>query len=128
MDGIDEKEDQFIEEILTKFLVGTEATFLDEVNLMLMVMALSNRLVSQVDLINFKMFNMSTVQQSLVKFINSSQVNSFEFFDKKNDERVQIIRKQIIQQKDNLHTVQSIMNKVKNLVQKNEQVLTNYEE
>lgn len=62
MEGIDEKEDKFVTEILTKFLVGTEATFLDEVNLMLMVMALSNRLVSQVDLENFKMFNMSTVQ------------------------------------------------------------------
>ena len=96
MDGIDPNEDRIVGEILEKFLVGTEATFLEEVNLMLMVKALSNRLIIN-DLENFEMFNMNTLQMSLIKFINASQVNSFEFFDKKNDVRVQNIRTKIIQ-------------------------------
>ena len=127
MEGIDENEDDFVESVLDMFKVGTEATFTDEVNLMLMVKALSNRIIIN-DLENFKMFSMETVQQSLIKFINSSQVNSFEFFDNKNNERVQAIKQQIIDQKNNLTEVQSIMDDVKALVQKNEQVLTNYEE
>ena len=127
MEGVDHDEDEFVESVLDMFKVGTEATFTDEVNLMLMVKALSNRIIIN-DLENFKMFSMETVQQSLIKFINSSQVNSFEFFDNKNNERVQAIKQQIIDQKNNLTEVQSIMDDVKALVQKNEQVLTNYEE
>ena len=58
-----------IEEILTKFLVGTEATFLEDVNILLMVKALSAK-ISVDDLKSLRMFDLNTIQDSLVKFIN----------------------------------------------------------
>ena len=61
MEGIEPDEDEFVESVLDMFKVGTEATFTDEVNLMLMVKALSNRIIIN-DLENFKMFSMETVQ------------------------------------------------------------------
>jgi hypothetical protein len=58
-----------IEKILTKFLVGTEATFLEDVNILLMVKALSAK-ISVDDLKSLRMFDLNTIQDSLVKFIN----------------------------------------------------------
>jgi len=72
LEGDEKLEDEFVESVLEKFLVGTESTIMDEVNLMLMIKALANRLVTNTDLENFKMFNMNTVQQSLIKYINAS--------------------------------------------------------
>ena len=60
-----------IEKILTKFLVGTEATFLEDVNILLMVKALSAK-ISVDDLKSLRMFDLNTIQDSLVKFINQS--------------------------------------------------------
>ena len=67
--GINKEEDDMIEKILTKFLVGTEATFLEDVNILLMVKALSAK-ISVDDLKSLRMFDLNTIQDSLVKFIN----------------------------------------------------------
>jgi hypothetical protein len=58
-----------IYEILSKFLVGTEATFLEDVNILLIVKALSAK-ISIDDLKTLRMFHLNTIQDSLIKFIN----------------------------------------------------------
>ena len=55
--------------ILNKFLVGTEATFLEDVNILLIVKALSAKISSE-DLKTLRMFHLNTIQDSLIKFIN----------------------------------------------------------
>jgi len=49
-----------IEEILNKFLVGTEATFLEDINILLIVKALSAK-ISIDDLKTLRMFHMNTI-------------------------------------------------------------------
>jgi len=55
-------------------------------------------------------------------------VNSFEFFDLKNRDRVSIVRELIMSQKENLDKVEGIMLNVKDRVQKNEDILIEFSE
>ena len=55
-------------------------------------------------------------------------MNSFEFFDLKNRDRVSIVRELIMSQKENLDKVEGIMLNVKDRVQKNEDILIEFSE
>jgi hypothetical protein len=120
-------EDAFVGEILSKFLIGTESSFLDSINICLMLKAIPNKIVD----INFKdllKFNFAILQNSLIAFINADQVNAFDYFDLKNRDRVQKIKQCILEQKDDLSEVQEIMNRFKDTVQQNEAILENFQE
>ena len=74
------------------------------------------------------MFNWVKFQESLLAFQNQEQVESFEYYDKKNRARVQEIRTCIIEQKDNLETVIDTMTAVKEEVLEHEDTLIDYEQ
>lgn len=60
MQGINTDEDEMIQVILKKFLVVTDATFLEDINILLVVKALSAKITID-DLKTLRMFNMHTI-------------------------------------------------------------------
>lgn len=88
--------DKCVETFLEKFLIGSDkSTFLDNIDIVLMLRALP------IPIVNFnmeqaKLFNFSILQSAIIAFLNQDIVNSFEFFDVKNRDRVQIVRDLII--------------------------------
>jgi hypothetical protein len=60
LQGINTDEDEMIQVILKKFLVVTDATFLEDINILLVVKALSAKITID-DLKTLRMFNMHTI-------------------------------------------------------------------
>lgn len=108
-----------MEQLLEKFLIGSESSFLDTINITLMLKALPLPVV-EYNLKQMLLFNFAILQNSLVAFINADQVAAFEYFDELSKDRVQKIRTCIMEQKDDLNKVQSLMNDIKDNVQKND--------
>jgi hypothetical protein len=75
-DGKEEKleypkdECDLVEEILTKFMIGSDSVFLDTVNLVLMLRALPNKIVA-FNLKTSMLFNFANLQNSLIAFQTS---------------------------------------------------------
>ena len=88
-------EERLVEDFLRRFVVISEKSTLDHVDLVLMLRALPNQIVDynleQNELFNFKIF-----QNSLIAFLNLDIVNAFEYFDSKNRERTTQIRDMLI--------------------------------
>ena len=105
-------QDDFVFDVLKKFLIGTESSFLDSINLILMLKALPSKIVD-FNLDQMLKFDFSTLQNSLIASQNAEQVNAFEYFDEKNKDRVQKIRSCILDQKDDLNQVETIMGLIK---------------
>ena len=118
---------KIVESIIQKFLIGSESSFLVDVNILLILKALPKK-VHNLNLAQTNLFTFSILQNSMIAFQNQDQVNAFEFFDEFNRNRVQNIRTCILQQKDNLNLVLNIMNEVKEMVQENEEKLIDCEE
>mmetsp|Transcript_3874 Transcript_3874/g.6584 ORF Transcript_3874/g.6584 Transcript_3874/m.6584 type:complete len:243 (-) Transcript_3874:265-993(-) len=110
-----EDEDKEVESLLEKFLIGSESSFLDTINIVLMLNALPNKIVDY-NINQMKLFNFSILQNSLIAFQNADQVSAFEYFDEKNRDRVQKIRTCILEQKDDLNKVQELMDQIKDNV------------
>jgi hypothetical protein len=72
-------------------------------------------------------FNFSYLQNSLIAFQNAEKVSAFEYFDEKNRDRVQKIRACILDQKDDLNQVETIMGLIKECVDKNGNILDEFE-
>ena len=123
---IPEDEDAEVYNLLSKFLIGSESSFLDTIDLVLMMKALPNKIINY-NLVQMKLFNFSILQNSLIAFQNADVVNAFEYFDDKNKDRVQKIRSCILEQKDDLSNVEDLMNMIKVLVQRNEFILCDFE-
>lgn len=82
------EEDHEVEEFLNKFLVGNESSFLDTIDIILMLRALPSS-INHIDKVKkSKLFNFPNLQNSLTAFINKESVGSFEYYDEKNKDRV----------------------------------------
>lgn len=92
-----------------------------------MLKALPNPIVDY-NMEQCKLFNFPILQSAIIAFLNENIVNSFEFFDLKNRDRVSIVRELIMSQKENLDKVEGIMLNVKDRVQKNENILIEFAE
>mmetsp|Transcript_13250 Transcript_13250/g.20722 ORF Transcript_13250/g.20722 Transcript_13250/m.20722 type:complete len:81 (+) Transcript_13250:4090-4332(+) len=73
-----EDEDEEIEKLLKNFLIGSESSFLDTIDIVLMMKALPNKIVHY-NLNQMQLFNFSILQNSLIAFQNADQVNAFEY-------------------------------------------------
>ena len=69
-DQIDSKEEEFVESILDKFLIGSESTFLEDINILLVIKALPTQIADYM-LKQLKMLNFNTLQNSLVSYQNA---------------------------------------------------------
>ena len=74
-------------DILNKFLIGTESSFLDSINIILMLKTMPSKIVD-FNLDQMLTFDFSTLQNSLIAFQNAEQVQAFKYFDDKNKDRV----------------------------------------
>lgn len=115
--------DRAVEKLLGKFLIGTESAFLDDINIILMMKALPNKISEHQILKQMKLINFSILQDSLIAFQYSNQVQSFEYFDNYNKQRVQKIRTSLMTQKDDLLSVYKILKEVSNYVRRNNDIL-----
>ncbi|CDW78613.1 UNKNOWN [Stylonychia lemnae] len=119
------QEEEIVEEYLKKFVIVSESSTLDHINIVIMLKAIPNQIVDynleQNELFNFKIF-----QDSLVAFQNLDMVNAFEYFDEKNRERVQNVKEMLISQRTNLNSVHDIISHVKHKVQKNEEIFAQF--
>ena len=91
----DEQADTCVEEFLSKFLIGSESTFLDNIDLVLMLKALPGPITTY-NLKQISLFNFNILQSAIIAFLNEDIVNAFEFFDQKNRDRVSNVRDLII--------------------------------
>ena len=83
------EEDKIVEEYLKKFLIGSESSFLDTIDIILVLRANPNPLKGNEEKTQrTKLFNFFNLQNSLIKFLNSDLVNAFEYYDEKNRMRV----------------------------------------
>ena len=71
-------------------------------------------------------FDFITLQNSLIASQNAEQVQAFEYFDEKNKDRVQQIRSCILDQKDDLNQVETIMGLIKKCVDENGKILDEF--
>jgi hypothetical protein len=60
-------EEKIVKEILEKFLIGSESSFLEDINIILMLKALPSKIVD-FNLKQMKLFNFVIVQNSLLSF------------------------------------------------------------
>ena len=119
----DELLDKCVEMFLAEFLIGSESTFLDNIDILLMLRALPTPIVNY-NMEQNKMFNFNILQSAIIAFLNQNIVNSFEFYDIKNRDRVSTVRDLIMSQKANLDRVEDIMLNVQSHVYENENILT----
>jgi len=80
-------EDEEVYNSLCNFLIGSESSSVDTIDLVLMLKAIPNKIVSY-NIMQAKLFNFAVLQNSLIAFQNADQVNAFEYFDEKNKDRV----------------------------------------
>ena len=98
---------------------------MEDVNLILMMQALPSWVVPD-NIKSMNMFNFSIMQSSLTALRLSEQVKSFEYYDNLNKNRVQNIRESILEQKDDLRAVETIMEEVHKLCQKSMVIHTKF--
>lgn len=80
--------DKCVETFLNRFLIGSDkSTFLDNIDIVLMLKALPTPIVN-FNMEQAKLFNFPVLQSAIIAFLNQDIVNSFEFFDLKNRDRV----------------------------------------
>lgn len=92
---------QCCEDFLKMFLIGSESTFLDSIDLILMLKCMPNEFV-EYNIRQVKLYQLNILQQSIIAYMNDSIVESFEFFDLKNSLRVSNVRDLIMNQKKTL--------------------------
>jgi phosphoenolpyruvate carboxylase len=95
-----------------KFLIGSESTFLDNIDLQIMLKALPTP-ITKYNLQQAQLFNLNILQSAIIAYKNEEIVNAFDFFDIKNRDRVSNVRDLIMSQKKNLDSVQDLMMSVK---------------
>ena len=79
-------EERLVDEFLKKFIVNSERSTLEYIDITLMLRALPNPIVGY-NLEYNELFNFKVFQDSLVAFQNLDIVNAFEYYDTKNRER-----------------------------------------
>ena len=88
-------EERLVESFLNKFVIVSESSTLDHINIVILLKAIPNQIVDynleQMELFNFKIF-----QDSLIAFQNLDIVNAFEYFDEKNRERANNIKEMLL--------------------------------
>lgn len=116
---IPEKEVKLMNMFLNKFTIVSENSINEHLDILLMLRALPNKIrddtVDQTDQFNFKIF-----QESLIAFQNRELVQAFEYFDEKNRERIDGVKKKIEESKKSLTDVKDIMELIKIKIEKNE--------
>jgi hypothetical protein len=103
------KEDEEIaKEFLNRFLLNDEGSAHSMINLVLFFKSLPSR-IKEDKLKRAKFFNFKLFQESLVAYMNTEDVNAFEYHDEKNRDRVALVRNQLNKQKKNLATVKEAL-------------------
>lgn len=123
--GFLKHEDEMVVEMLDKFLIVSESAFLDTINLQLMLKAMPTD-ITKTKARRTHMFHFNVLEDSLTKNLNAEQSEAFSYYDNQNVDRVQKIRESIAQQKANLERVQSNMNEIKRLADKNDNIITDF--
>lgn len=67
MEGLEHEDTSIVQGILEKFLIGSESSYLDDINIILMLKALPGKIV-EFNLAQFEMFNFNILQNSLIAF------------------------------------------------------------
>lgn len=116
-----------MDKFLQKFLIGSESTFLDNIDLLIMLKAMPTP-ITRFNKENCRLFNFNILQSAIIAYLNDDIVNAFDYFDLLNRDRVSGIRDLILYQKNNLNKVLEIMQDVKRNVQDNEEVYKEYQE
>jgi hypothetical protein len=65
----DEKQEKCCEQFLEMFLIGSESTFLDSIDLILMMKCMPVKFV-EYNLPNVKLYQLNILQQSIIAFLN----------------------------------------------------------
>lgn len=65
----DELEDKCCEQFLRMFLIGSESSFLDSIDLILMLKCMPQKIVKY-SLKDVKLYQLATLQQSVIAFLN----------------------------------------------------------
>ena len=116
-----------VEEFLSKFLLQSESTFIDSIDIVLMLKAIPKP-ITQYNVKNVKKFNFQILQAAIIAFLNKDIVNAFEFFDVKNRGRVSNVRDLIISQKTNLDNCKDLMEMVRTKVQEHNDILVEFKQ
>ena len=69
----DEQADTCVEEFLSKFLIGSESTFLDNIDLVLMLKALPGPITTY-NLKQISLFNFNILQSAIIAYLNDDIV------------------------------------------------------
>lgn len=124
---ITEKEIDSVKDLLKNFEIGSEeSSFTDTINITLMLQCMISS-ITDTNVKQLKMYNFYLIQQTLNAFLNMEIGTAFDYYDHKNSARVQGIKQTILDQKENLDEVQRIIINIKDVVQKNEELLQDFE-
>lgn len=115
---INEQHIKIVDQFLSRFTITTENSFNEHIDLMIMLKALPNKITMD-SLQSVELFNFRIIQDSITAFQNINIVNAFEFFDDKNRERVQIVKENMLEQKNNLNDVKELLDMIKEKIERN---------
>jgi len=108
-----DQEQQYAFHFINQFAIISEQSISANVSLVLFLRALPSSIKSY-ELTRIESFNFTILQESLIAYQNTDIVNAFEFYDEKNNQRIQEIKEKLYSQKSELEGVRSILVEVKN--------------
>jgi len=88
---VTKEEENLVEAFVHKFLITSERSLLDHVNIVLFLKAVPGQVVDY-NLDQTELFNFKIIQDSLIAYQNRKTVNAFAYFDRKNGDRVAHVR------------------------------------
>lgn len=112
-------------DFLEKFIIQSESSVNGSIDLQLVLKALPDKikpyLINRVQLFSFRIF-----QESLLAHKNKGKVDAFEYFDKRNKDRVYAIKDTLLAQKKELTKVKESLASVQNkLINSDDQNMNN---
>lgn len=124
----DEQAEQMVESFYNKFLINSEGSAAsDNVDITWLLQAVPTK-VLPLNIDQIRKFNFLTLQDAIIARENAEQVTSFEYYDRKNKQRVTTVKDLVITQMKNLFKIEENLVDVKEKLQKNEQLLKEYED
>ena len=105
---VPEKDQKIAQEFLQRFLLNEEGSSSNQINLLIFFNSLPHY-IEGIYYKRAKMFCIKLFQESLVAYKNIEDVNAHEFHDERNRDRVQLVKKQIAQQRSGLKTIKDCL-------------------
>lgn len=116
-----------MESFFDKFLISSEGSAInDNVNIVWLLKAVPSK-VRLTNLDQIRKFNFLTLQSAKIAMETAEQVTSFEFYDKKNNNRVTLVKNLVNQQMSTLVGIEKQLATVKDKLQKNDKFLNEYD-